>query len=151
MNAWVNMQFTNQHVYLSILSYAAAEYSCRIFFIWNEVYVVFWSSFEICQLLNSRLNHKVQIEQFPFLKQILILIFFPSTIFLGTDKGQCYGVSWCCCLLSCVQCNRFDCECGKCAPLNSFAGPNNASKHNGHTSFTRNFEWTSNHFGNNAG
>lgn len=62
------------------------------FFLYEMKFMLF---FEVvfCQLLNSRLNHKVQIEQFPFLKQILILTFFPSTIFLGTDKGQCYGVS----------------------------------------------------------
>lgn len=100
-------------------------------------------------------------QQFgPFINQIKLMtfIFFirfchfiSSCVYLGIDKRQCHCIRWCGCLLSCIQCYRFNCERWKCAPLNPFVGPNNAPKHDGHTSFTRNSKRTSNHFGNNAG
>lgn len=72
-------------------------------------------------------------------------------VLLGFNEGQCHGFSRCCRLLSRVKCYSFYSKCWKRTSLDSFAGADNATEYNGHSSSSWNIKRTANHFGNNAG
>lgn len=66
--------------------------------------------------------------------------------FKGADQRFGNSECWCCGILSCFQCDGFDCQCRECSSFDKIACSNNITKYNGHTTFAWNPEWTYDHF-----